>query len=81
MKLTDEHTRGRNNVWIWNRVNWDNPFCAIARRLNVTRKSVQYQARKRGIKTKFRHGDRLRDGSIRPYIEGPEPLPENLPQL
>ena len=80
MKLTNEHTRGRDNVWIWNRVNWDNPFSAIARRLGCDRQSVQYQARKRGVKTKFRAGCN-HSGKPLPYIEGPEPLPDNLPKL
>lgn len=69
----------RDNRSIWGLVNWDNAFCAIARRLGCDRKAVHYQAKKRGLRSNYRRGSN--PGRYRPpmkYVEGPEPLPEKI---
>ena len=73
---------GRDNRAIWNLVNWDNAFNAIARRLGCDRKAVYYQAKKRGLKSKIKRGGNPgRYNPVLPYVEGPNPLPDKIPQL
>ncbi len=81
VELPNEGVRGRNNVHIWNCVNWNNPHMAIAARLGVSNKAVSYQAKKRGLKSLFPRGGRLPRGR-RVYREGQRvKLPHPLPQL